>query len=205
MSIDYTAAVAMAEQEALNRSRGQLAKRSSILTLWTDDEIDLVTSMWMAGKSAGVIAKALTTDEVQRTRNSVIGKVNRLGLMRKQGPQHVTLMQRSPAKPKRDPLKSRQKRTPSPLVAKPAPTPEPLPVVPPPKPPRPVGRLLLWDAPANACRWPMWGLGANEPRIVCSEPVLGAHVYCEAHCLRAYELPKPVLAKQIYRTTGANR
>lgn len=43
---------------------------------WTDDRIDLLRTMWLAGSSASQIAAVL--GEV--TRNAVIGKVHRLGL-----------------------------------------------------------------------------------------------------------------------------
>jgi hypothetical protein len=44
---------------------------------WTGERIDLLRSMWLEGRPAGEIAKAL--GEV--TRNAVMGKVHRLGLI----------------------------------------------------------------------------------------------------------------------------
>ena len=43
---------------------------------WTPDRVEILTSMWMEGKSASLIAKELG----DVTRNAVIGKVHRLGL-----------------------------------------------------------------------------------------------------------------------------
>ena len=43
---------------------------------WTPDRVEILTTMWMEGKSASLIAKELGGV----TRNAVIGKVHRLGL-----------------------------------------------------------------------------------------------------------------------------
>ncbi|MEH6676158.1 MAG: GcrA family cell cycle regulator [Phenylobacterium sp.] len=43
---------------------------------WTDDELATLNRLWKEGKSASEIARSLRT----RSRNSVIGKVHRLGL-----------------------------------------------------------------------------------------------------------------------------
>ena len=44
---------------------------------WTDERVDLLSRLWLEGKSASQIAKALGGG---LTRNAVIGKVHRLGL-----------------------------------------------------------------------------------------------------------------------------
>lgn len=44
--------------------------------LYTDAEIDTLKDMWCSGKTAAVISKHLG-----RSRNSVMSKVNRLGLL----------------------------------------------------------------------------------------------------------------------------
>ena len=44
---------------------------------WTDDRVDLLSRLWLEGKSASMIATALGGG---LTRNAVIGKVHRLGL-----------------------------------------------------------------------------------------------------------------------------
>jgi len=44
---------------------------------WTGERIDLLRSMWLEGRPAGEIAKALG----DVTRNAVMGKINRLGLI----------------------------------------------------------------------------------------------------------------------------
>lgn len=46
---------------------------------WTPEQVETLRDMWLDEKSAGQIAKA-----IGRSRNSVLGKVNRLGLARKE-------------------------------------------------------------------------------------------------------------------------
>jgi GcrA cell cycle regulator len=46
-------------------------------TTWTDDRVELLKSLWGAGKTAAEIAKELGEG---LTRNAVIGKAHRLGL-----------------------------------------------------------------------------------------------------------------------------
>ena len=50
---------------------------------WTDERVDLLKKMWNEGHSASSIAKELGSV----TRNAVIGKVHRLGLSNRNGPE----------------------------------------------------------------------------------------------------------------------
>lgn len=50
---------------------------------WTDERVELLTKMWTEGHSASTIAKELGGV----TRNAVIGKVHRLGLSNRNGPE----------------------------------------------------------------------------------------------------------------------
>lgn len=45
---------------------------------WTPEQVETLRRMWLGDKSAGQIAEA-----IGRSRNSVLGKINRLGLARK--------------------------------------------------------------------------------------------------------------------------
>jgi GcrA cell cycle regulator len=47
--------------------------------MWTDERVSIATAMWREGKSAAQIAKHLEFC----TRNAVIGKMNRLGLQKR--------------------------------------------------------------------------------------------------------------------------
>jgi len=53
---------------------------------WTDERVDLLKKMWNEGHSASTIAKELGGV----TRNAVIGKVHRLGLSNRTGPENGT-------------------------------------------------------------------------------------------------------------------
>ena len=50
---------------------------------WTDERVETLKAMWSEGKSASQIAKELGGV----TRNAVIGKVHRLGLSNRSGPE----------------------------------------------------------------------------------------------------------------------
>ena len=50
---------------------------------WTDERVELLKKMWNEGHSASTIAKELGGV----TRNAVIGKVHRLGLSNRNGPE----------------------------------------------------------------------------------------------------------------------
>ena len=43
--------------------------------MWTEEAVSTLTTAWKAGKSSGIIAR-----EMRTTRNTIIGKVHRLGL-----------------------------------------------------------------------------------------------------------------------------
>lgn len=49
-------------------------------TAWSKEELLLVAEKWKAGESANRISEVLTSMGVKRSRNSVIGKLNRMGL-----------------------------------------------------------------------------------------------------------------------------
>ncbi|MFN4296773.1 MAG: GcrA family cell cycle regulator [Brevundimonas sp.] len=52
---------------------------SNVERFWTSERIALLESLWMAGKSAGQVAQAIGGGA---TRNAIIGKIHRLGLVR---------------------------------------------------------------------------------------------------------------------------
>lgn len=174
---------------------------------WTDERVDLLKTMWGAGKSASQIAKELGGV----TRNAVIGKVHRLGLSNRT----------APAKAKE--AAAREK----PATAKPAPPPAPKPAaateakpadrplnIPPrkpimtagqPLPPQPSNSEISAEALANVaaiekkskklrlmeltertCKWPV-GDPATEDFWFCGLVSEQGKPYCEAHNAVAFQ------------------
>lgn len=91
---------------------------------WTDERVELLKKMWNEGHSASTIAKELGGV----TRNAVIGKVHRLGLSNRNGPEAASAPEEPVARPSPEPA--------APVVdlaqvkaerAKPKPAPEPAP------------------------------------------------------------------------------
>jgi len=73
---------------------------------WTQEEIDTLKSMWLDGKSSNEISATL----VRYSRNAVMGKVNRLGLMGK-GKSSVSAKTQKPAiKPIRENIPTQEKK-----------------------------------------------------------------------------------------------
>lgn len=82
---------------------------------WTDERVELLKKMWNEGHSASQIAKELGGV----TRNAVIGKVHRLGLSNRNGPEADAT---ADAKPKAaaEPPKAAPEPTPEPVIEAPA-------------------------------------------------------------------------------------
>lgn len=145
---------------------------------WTDEEIAAIRRMWAGGHSAGAIALALD----DRSRNSVIGKLHRMGGYK-----------RSQHKPS---ITAREGRA---LIVKPPRIRKPRPVakVFPQEMSIPAEGLVLHLFRTSAqCAAPMW---SDEPGWFkahvldarsCGRPVAPGQVYCQAHCRIFYEPPK---------------
>ena len=68
---------------------------------WTDERVETLKTMWLAGSSASQIAATLG----DVTRNAVIGKVHRLGLSGRGKP--TSTIASRPRKPRATPAKPR--------------------------------------------------------------------------------------------------
>ena len=118
---------------------------------WTDERVETLKRMWADGQSASQIAKELGGV----TRNAVIGKVHRLGLSNRGGPD--------------------VEEEAAPVVADPAPAPKPAPEpvaakpVPPPEPPRPAPQ----PAPAPQTAMPAASLPVplRKPIVPAGQPL----------------------------------
>lgn len=151
--------------------------------MWDDATTEFVTEQWTAGKSAGVIAIVLS-EKLNRnvTRNSIIGKVHRLGLMRNA----VRPMERKvrPPRPKPQPrnkpyqigenarveVSAADLATLAEMAAR-----------------DPVARITsIHDLESHHCRWPV-----GDPRSAdfgwCGDQVVPGLSYCAPCAARAYQ------------------
>jgi GcrA cell cycle regulator len=200
------------------------------LPTWTDENIQLLTDLWLQGVPGGQIA-----DRLGMTRNMVIGKANRMGLARK-GETYKEMVREIHGEnlllPKRQAFnaKSKKKRPepskPEPVekIVKPviepvvlAPPPKPAPVVPskpvsnviplpiayaPPTPPVPrtEGEVRIIDLGIHECRYPLGKL-FDAPRFFCAEPSVPGKSYCDAHCKKVFRQGDYVPAKYSHKPT----
>lgn len=137
---------------------------------WTQEQVMTLTRMWGEGYSASQIAHEMPG----RTRNSIIGKVSRLGL-----PARATNVYPIPRRARLD-------STPRPQGYKNA---------------RQIAQEAVWlplenttpvtllDRKRSQCAWPLDLPHAIGAGLVCGEPVHREQSYCAAHCRAAY-LPR---------------
>jgi GcrA cell cycle regulator len=130
---------------------------------WTEAKVELAKSLWLEGWTAPAIAAQLGNGF---SRNAVIGKMHRLGLVR----------QKSPPEPEKKP-KTESKR----LVLQRSPTP-PVPYKPMPVPknmPKPKN-LTLMQRRDDQCHF------LTGDARYCGHPVRPGTRYCEGHCQIVY-------------------
>lgn len=161
------------------------------MSFWTDEKVETIKTLWKQGLTASQIG-----ERVGHTRNAVISKLHRIGMMGDQAPR------KRPRKPstKRAPHFNGRKPAPA---AKPRVTPsvefEPEPfvstfeelVIP------VCERKSLLDLTEASCRWPIGDPQSAEFHFCNGTKVLGLP-YCETHARRAFQpvqpksRPKPV-------------
>lgn len=107
---------------------------------WTDDKIEALRKHWAAGESCTDIGKRLGF-----SRNAVIGKVNRLGLERREKPSRPV------------PVRIKTKQPPKPRRVKEDASPDPAPLPPPPSsgsaPDDTTAAVLALTS--TTCKWPI--------------------------------------------------
>lgn len=137
---------------------------------WTEERIERAKELWDRGYSAAQIARYLSCG---LSRNAVIGKLHRMGLLGSRGD---ALSQRRPG-----PRVSAPKPKPKPplkpvVVEKPALTPD--------------GKIItLMDLNDTMCKWPI-GDPQSPDFHFCGRPTQGTSPYCEAHTAMAHQPPK---------------
>ena len=148
---------------------------------WTPEKITQLTQLWAVGRTCSQIAAVIPGS----TRNSIIGKVRRIGLAN-----------RAPSGPRR--AKGSRKPRQQTLVAILRPTQEPVPLEEPP----PIrlqgstdGLVRLVDLTKMVCRWPVGDPRAKDFHFCGHKPKEGA-IYCPYHCSVAYQGKIQSLPKQ---------
>ena len=177
---------------------------------WTDERVEKLKAMWGEGQSASQIAKELGGV----TRNAVIGKVHRLGLSNRSGPEEASSAE--PAKTKAKP-KPAAKAAPEPKqeeapAAEAAPVPVPVqrrvaPVIRDATQPRAPGaptpeeeaaratlveiekiakKISLLELTERTCKWPI-GDPTEEDFAFCGLSCVPGKPYCEHHVAVAFQ------------------
>jgi len=165
---------------------------------WNEERVETLKALWEDGLSARVIADRLGG----MTRNTVIGKLDRLGLLGKRdrpAPAEVTVAtgdrpgSLDPAAiPAPDDVLEIQARlsgaAPSAEV-----TPDPVrapPTRPVPADPAPGGsRIGIQELGTTSCRWPS-GHPGTPAFGFCGAKAIAGRPYCDAHSRMAYEAPR---------------
>lgn len=158
--------------------------------MWDDATVEYVKDQWQAGKSASVIAIVLS-ERLSKTvtRNSVIGKVHRLGLMR--NPVRPVERKVRPPRPTQQYKAKSARNRPVALSenARLAPTPADLAALAEMAARDPVARITsILDLEAHHCRWPV-----GDPKLPgfgwCGDTKIPGLSYCAPCAARAYKVP----------------
>ena len=123
---------------------------------WTPDRVKTLMALWAEGISTLEIGRRLGV-----TKHSVVGKVHRLGLPKRQSP--INSSTRTPrASKSTEPVRIKPKAVP--ITA---------------------DMVKMEDLTAGMCNWPEGEPGHEDFRL-CGQPAVEGKPYCAAHCDRAY-------------------
>lgn len=142
---------------------------------WTEERVATLTSLWADKVPAAAIADRIGAP----TRNTVLGKVHRLGLSRPRLPAHPKALRRGRGRPRRaEPL--------GPPMDRPPVAPAPAPAAEPP----PADAIDLLALTNETCRFPVSGDG--PPYLFCGAPgadFANGAPYCRRHSRITYRRP----------------
>lgn len=162
---------------------------------WTKEKDDLLLRLRREGLSAALIAQQLNIAfECNVTRNSVIGRLSRLGLSGASVPKIATTHRLVSKRPDRRSL-NRVNKPSTDGKAKPKPNFEPIPVIARSDIPHPIGRKTFAQLEKHDCKWPV-----DQPDgsfKFCAQDRVPGLSYCEDCCRRAYDRPPPQLTAHI--------
>lgn len=147
---------------------------------WTEERIATITERWKNGDSASAIAASLTYEARQEiTRNAVLGKLKRLGVMRKGSRPIAQRVKRPRPEPKPRVLRIPKAQT----VIEPDPEVD-----------LSVFRSRAWEPlerslsiplerlTESTCKWP---LGRESPYLFCGDAPIDGKPYCAIHARMA--------------------
>jgi GcrA cell cycle regulator len=123
---------------------------------WTSDRIKTLMALWAEGISTLEIGRRLGV-----TKNSVVGKVHRLGLPKRQSP-----ISSSPRTP-------RVTKPTAPIRIRP----QTVPIS--------ANMVKMEKLTIGMCKWPEGEPGHEDFRF-CGQPAIEGKPYCAGHCARAY-------------------
>lgn len=169
---------------------------------WTDEMVEDLKKMWKEGLTTGEIGKRLNV-----SKNSIVGKVHRLGLSGRPSPikkkdEAPKAPKAKPAKPAPAEPKAAEKKAPAPAKEAPAPHPaaaeseprakaasfHPMAAKTPLRKEKHSGNLSLTELDNHTCRWPV-GDPKDAGFHFCGKKVRLGQTYCEEHSAIAYVKP----------------
>lgn len=152
---------------------------------WSQDDVAELERLRGLGWSAGKISQLFKAKGIDVSRNSVIGKLHRLGLSR---PAYIVTRAERKKIGKRHKDRLRREGR---FLRKPQSLSERILMIPhdplPEDDAAPPGATSLIDMHEHQCRWPY---GDSDYKFCPRDKVPGLH-YCEAHARRAYYVPEP--------------
>ncbi len=145
---------------------------------WTPARVSTLIALWDEGVSTIEIGRRLDV-----TKNSVVGKVHRLGLPKRVSPIGSKSRERKPASARQSPADRKESAVKQAVElsrqARPAQASEPVPKANP---------VSMEHLAGGMCSWPE-GEPGQESFHFCGAPVLEGKPYCLSHCARAYVRP----------------
>ncbi len=156
---------------------------------WTEQMVEDLKRMWKEGLTTGEIGKRLNV-----SKNSIVGKVHRLGLSGRPSPikkKSDAPSPKEPVAPKiKEPVKPAEKQTVKEEKTEPVcPKNETISIMPgTSSAPRHKGNVSLTELDNHTCRWPI-GDPKDENFHFCGKKVRIGQTYCEEHAAVAYVKP----------------
>lgn len=148
---------------------------------WTEAEIEVLRREWTNGLSGSQIASL-----VNRTRNAVIGKANRLKLEAR-APRNGTFYGSHNRQEKRKRRSHKKKGAVTPSDMKKVTAPKFYPAA---KPLTPKAPISIMELNGDTCR-AIVGRGPDGLAVYCGDMTFGDKSFCEGHCALYYDTSRP--------------